>query len=77
LVYLSKNNPKDGIAQLEKALDKAPWHKEWRENLTKAYRQEGDEIKALALEEKYKRNRHDDGPSSGVDAAHDDVTGSH
>ncbi|MBF0446209.1 MAG: sulfotransferase, partial [Magnetococcales bacterium] len=29
LVYLSKNHVEDGIAAIEKAIHKAPWHKEW------------------------------------------------
>ena len=50
LVYLSKNHPDDGIMQLEKALAKAPWHKEWRDNLIKAYQQVGDTEKADELQ---------------------------
>ena len=36
LVYLSKNHMKEGIEQVKKALDKAPWQKEWQEILKKA-----------------------------------------
>jgi tetratricopeptide (TPR) repeat protein len=49
LVYMSKGHPVDGIAQIEKALKKAPWHKEWRDNLLKAYEQEGETEKAKAM----------------------------
>jgi len=49
LVYLSKQYVKEGISELEAALAKAPWHKEWRENLVKAYQQVGEESKAEAL----------------------------
>ena len=52
LVYLCKHHAKDGIAHLEKALEKAPWQRTWRENLAKAYRQEGEDAKAQALEQK-------------------------
>lgn len=36
LVYLSKGHMDEGVEQLKKALDKAPWKKEWRDNLKKA-----------------------------------------
>lgn len=49
LVYLSKHHLSDGIFQLEKALGKAPWHKEWRDNLSKAYHLNGEDEKAEAL----------------------------
>jgi len=54
LVYMSKNHPVDGIAQIEKALTKCPWQKEWRDNLLKAYEQEGETEKAEALKSKRK-----------------------
>ncbi|HEY7865250.1 MAG TPA: sulfotransferase family protein, partial [Psychromonas sp.] len=50
LVYLSKNHLDDGIVLLEKALAKAPWHKEWRDNLIKAYQLKGEKEKAQALQ---------------------------
>jgi tetratricopeptide (TPR) repeat protein len=50
LVYLSKNHPYDGISQLEKALKKAPWQKEWRENLIKAYELTGQHGKIDELD---------------------------
>ena len=50
LVYLSKGHLADGIAQVERALDKAPWQREWRDNLIKAYRQAGEHEKAAQLE---------------------------
>ncbi len=49
LVYLSKHHLDDGIMQLEKALAKAPWHKEWRDNLIKAYQLAGEDEKAEEL----------------------------
>ena len=36
LVYLGKGYMDEGVEQLKKALDKAPWKKEWRDNLKKA-----------------------------------------
>ncbi|ABM04552.1 sulfotransferase containing TPR domain [Psychromonas ingrahamii 37] len=50
LVYLSKNHFDDGIVLLEKALEKAPWHKEWRDNLIKAYQLNGETEKVQALQ---------------------------
>lgn len=55
LVYMRKNHPRDGIKQMENALEKAPWHKEWRENLSKAYGIVGEKEKAAELNAKYKR----------------------
>ncbi|MEA1956129.1 MAG: tetratricopeptide repeat protein [Campylobacterota bacterium] len=37
LVYLNKNHINDGIKEVEKAVKKVPWKKEWRETLIKAY----------------------------------------
>ncbi len=37
LLYLRKGYLQDGIELIETALEKAPWHREWRENLIKAY----------------------------------------
>jgi tetratricopeptide (TPR) repeat protein len=56
LVYLSKNHVEDGIAAIEKALEKAPWHKEWRDNLNRAYEMVGDTDKLLDIAEKYPVN---------------------
>ncbi|PKH04140.1 hypothetical protein CXF72_02445 [Psychromonas sp. MB-3u-54] len=50
LVYLSKNHLDEGIVLLEKGLAKAPWHKEWRNNLIKAYQLNGDTEKVQALQ---------------------------
>lgn len=50
LVYLSKHHPSEGIVAIETALAKAPWHKEWRNNLSKAYQQAGQHEKAQALQ---------------------------
>ncbi len=52
LVYLSKNYLQDGIAFIEKALEISPWHKEWKDNLIKAYRLSGDMEKIDGLESK-------------------------
>jgi tetratricopeptide (TPR) repeat protein len=41
LVYLSKNYIAEGIEFLEKALEIAPWQREWRENLLRAYEMAG------------------------------------
>ncbi|NRB40473.1 MAG: sulfotransferase [Pseudomonadales bacterium] len=50
LVYLSKGYLEDGIKLLEKALAKVPWHKEWRENLGKAYGLAGEPELAAKLQ---------------------------
>jgi len=63
MVYLSKNHLDDGIMQLEKALAKAPWHKEWRDNLIKAYQLKGETEKAQALQV---------GPAAHSQTANDD-----
>lgn len=55
LVYLSKNHLEEGIEQLEKALKKCPWHKEWRKNLIKAYKLAGMDDKADKLKRKNKK----------------------
>ena len=36
LVYLSKNHTNEGIEKIKKALEQAPWQKEWQETLKKA-----------------------------------------
>jgi len=36
LVYLHKGYLQAGIESMQRALDKAPWHKEWQDNLAKA-----------------------------------------
>jgi len=61
LVYLSKNHTQEGIKHVEKALEKTPWHTEWRENLIKAYDLVGETEKSSALKEKYKKGRTADG----------------
>lgn len=52
LIYLNKGHIREGIGLIEKALEKAPWHKEWRENLEKAYETVGDHAKAEVLKAK-------------------------
>ena len=58
LVYLSKHHLNDGIKQLEKAIEKAPWHKEWRDNLSKAYQLNAEDEKAEALQTDIASNSH-------------------
>ena len=50
LVYLHKGHIREGIAKIEPALEKAPWQKEWRDNLIKAYRLVGEHDRAAELE---------------------------
>lgn len=54
LVYFCKNHYKDGIEFVEKALKIAPWHKEWQQNLIKAYEIIGDQDKVTFLRQKYR-----------------------
>ena len=56
LVYLTKSHPKDGIIYLEKAVSSCPWQKEWRQNLLKAYEQEGEVNKIAAFNTKHQRD---------------------
>lgn len=49
LVYLTKNHAQDGIRHFEKAVASCPWQKEWRQNLLKAYEQEGETNKIAAF----------------------------
>jgi tetratricopeptide (TPR) repeat protein len=53
LIYLTKNHPKEGISHVEIAVERCPWQKEWRKNLLKAYKQEGDNDKIVAFKAKY------------------------
>ena len=50
LVYLCKGHIREAIAEIEPALEKAPWQKEWRDNLIKAHRLLGEDDKAEQLE---------------------------
>lgn len=52
LVYLHKQHTHEGIEFIEKALATAPWHKEWRDNLLKAYELVGESEKAEVLKQK-------------------------
>lgn len=54
LVYFCKNHFKDGITFVETALKKAPCHKEWQQNLIKAYEIIGDQDQAALLRQKYR-----------------------
>lgn len=49
MVYLRKNHVKEGIELIEKALQTAPWHNDWRNNLLKAYKLAGEENKISIL----------------------------
>jgi tetratricopeptide (TPR) repeat protein len=49
LVYCRKGHLQDGIGLIEGALEKAPWHREWRDNLARAYRLAGEPNKAALL----------------------------
>lgn len=42
LIYLSSNIMEDGITELEMAVRKVPWQKEWRDNLKRAYAYVGE-----------------------------------
>ncbi len=57
LVYLSKGNLQEGIVQIEKAIGKSPWHKDWRENLHKAYELAGEHEKAAELGKRFNRQK--------------------
>jgi tetratricopeptide (TPR) repeat protein len=56
LVYCSIGEIKEAIPLIEKALDKCPWHKDWRKNLARAYSETGqeDKVDALKLNQKDK-----------------------
>ncbi len=49
LVYLDKGHRRDGIALMERALDRCPWNPLWRRDLAKAYRLDGRDEDARAL----------------------------
>lgn len=53
LVYCRKGYVSDAVPLFEKAVDKCPWQKEWRDNLVHAYEVTGDTDKAQALKDKY------------------------
>lgn len=53
LVYFCKQHYAEGIELVEKALAKAPWHKEWQQSLIKACEILGDQDQVLLLREKY------------------------
>ncbi|HAZ95344.1 MAG TPA: hypothetical protein DCW94_06590 [Porticoccaceae bacterium] len=50
MVYLRKGHLPEGIEQIEQALEKTPWQREWSENLQKAYIEVGEHEKAAELE---------------------------
>ncbi len=52
LIYLQKEHTQAGIEFIEKAVEKAPWHQEWKQNLLKAYEFTGEVNKAQALQSK-------------------------
>jgi tetratricopeptide (TPR) repeat protein len=51
LVYCRKGHVADAVPLFERAVEKCPWHREWRENLARAYREIGQAEKAGALEQ--------------------------
>ena len=55
LIYYRKGHVKDGIGFIEKAYEKLPWQKTWREMLIKVYRETGQIDKAAALEQSAKK----------------------
>lgn len=57
LIYFHKGHLTEGIELVKKALDKAPWHREWRDNLAKAYGQTGEHEKAAELKARYERKK--------------------
>lgn len=52
LVYFNKGHVEEGIPFVEKALDKCPWHKEWRESLLEAFRVTNQPDKIAEWEQK-------------------------
>ncbi len=50
LVYLQKGHLEDGIAKIERALETAPFHRDWREDLAKALRLAGRDDQAAEVE---------------------------
>jgi len=56
-IYLRKNNLDDGMKLIEKALELAPWKREWSKNLLKAYNMSNQDEKATALTKRYRLNK--------------------
>jgi tetratricopeptide (TPR) repeat protein len=79
LVYCSVGHVADAIPLLEKALEKCPWQKEWRENLVRAYRESGRDDDAEALEKRHGQQTHkatDDQEEPWVDLLDETVNAS-
>ncbi len=73
LVYLRKGHALDGIEKIERAVNKAPFRKEWRRSLAEAYRVVGDHDTAAKLEPRHRRRGQaraaDEGPLLGQEHA--------
>lgn len=73
LVYIHKGHLDDGIALMEKGLERCPWNRDWRQDLARAYRMQGDEAKSAALLGQDQTDNHAvDAPAltgTGTDAA--------
>lgn len=54
LVYLNKGYMAEGIEQLERALQRCPWQREWRDNLIRAYDAMGAHDKAQTLKQAHR-----------------------
>jgi tetratricopeptide (TPR) repeat protein len=48
-IYVRKGHRDDGIALMERALDRCPWNRHWRSDLARAYRLAGRDADASAL----------------------------
>lgn len=53
-IYLRKNHIQQGVELIEKALEKAPWKREWTDNLLKAYELTKQSKKAQKLKKRYR-----------------------
>jgi len=64
LIYCRKGHLADGARMMEKALEKVPWHREWRQNLRQAF-------EALGLSDKAKLLKKTHGKTGGQHFAQD------
>lgn len=51
LVYVHKGHLQDGIALMEKGLERCPWNRNWRKDLARAHQLAGNEAQASRLAE--------------------------
>lgn len=51
LIYVHKGHLQDGIALMEKGLERCPWNRNWRKDLARAHRLAGNETQASRLAE--------------------------